>query len=146
MTKIVHKQCGFTYIICVKPFNLKVIDFDRAFEDLVLHFFDYYIFAIYSNENIPSTEFTGSNPTLYGRVERLFRWSKLIDIFLNMLPVGSLALKEENLNESVLLTSADHNFYANSDDNLKKSQHGTIHVIASTRPLSQHDPTIAILI
>ena len=57
----------------MKSLDLKVINLDRTFKDLVLHFFDNNILTIDSNENITGAKLAGSDPTLYGRVERVLR-------------------------------------------------------------------------
>ena len=68
-----HQHTIVGYIIGMIVLDLEVIDLDRAFEQLVLDFFDDNIFAVDQNENIPRPEFAGLCPALDRRIERMSR-------------------------------------------------------------------------
>lgn len=53
--------------------DLEIIDLDRAFEQLVLDFFDNDVFTIDEDENIACTEMCGIRPALRGAIERVRR-------------------------------------------------------------------------
>ena len=53
--------------------DLEVIDLDRAFEQLVLDFFDEDIFAIDKDENVTRTEVRRIRPALDRTIERVRR-------------------------------------------------------------------------
>ena len=53
--------------------NLKVVDGNRCFEQLMLYLLDYDIFAIYGKKNISCTKVNSIRPTLAWNVEGMGR-------------------------------------------------------------------------
>ena len=66
---IMHQHLGVANIIRMKLLNLKVINRDRTFKQLMLNLFDNDVFSVDGDEDISCAELTRRRPTLYGRVE-----------------------------------------------------------------------------
>ena len=68
-----HQYPIIGYIIGMIVLDLKVIDLDGAFEQLVLDFFDDDIFAVDQDKNVPRTEVRCIRPALDRAIERVRR-------------------------------------------------------------------------
>ena len=64
ITRIMHQHTIVGYIIGMIVLDLEVIDLDRAFEQLVLDFFDDDILTVDQDENIPRPEVRRIRPAL----------------------------------------------------------------------------------
>ena len=68
-----HQYPIIGYIIGMIVLDLKVIDLDGAFEQLVLDFFDDDIFAVDQDENVTRAEVRRIRPALDRTIERVRR-------------------------------------------------------------------------
>lgn len=68
-----HQYPIIGYIIGMIVLDLKVIDLDGAFEQLVLDFFDDDIFAVDQDKNVPRAEVRCIRPALDRTIERVRR-------------------------------------------------------------------------
>lgn len=68
---IMHQYAGVGNIIGMIVLNLEVVNLNRAFQQLVLDFFDDNIFAVDEDENIARAEVCRVRPALGGAVERM---------------------------------------------------------------------------